>query len=72
MSNLKNVAAIVNTLVAEYEVVTDWKTLQRVADRALDYRAGLDSRERRILGDAYLTAESRLPTRTIRPLVSIG
>ena len=72
MPNSKNVAAIVNTLVAEYEAADSREALQKIADRAFDYRSGLDSRERGILAEAFMDADTRIPSAPIVPLVSFG
>lgn len=72
MPRFENVAAIVNTLTAEYAEATSRDTLQAIADRALSYRNGLDGRERGILADAFLAADARIPARPIVPLVSFG
>ena len=72
MPNHKNVAAIVNTLVAEYEAANSRESIQKIADRAFDYRSGLNSRERGILAEAFMAADTRIPSASITPLVSFG
>jgi len=70
--SFSNVAAIVNTLAAEYEAAETCDEIQAVADRALSYRSGLNTRERGLLAEAYLAADTRVGSAPIRPLVSIG
>jgi len=70
--SFSNVAAIVNTLAAEYAAATTPDAVAAVADRAMSYRSGLNTRERGILADAYLAADARVGSAPIRPLVSIG
>ena len=72
MPNPKNVAAIVNTLVAEYEAADSREAFHKIADRAFSYRSGLDSRERGILAEAFMAADTRIPSAPITPLVSFG
>ncbi len=68
----ENVAAIVNTLVSEYEAVTNRLELAATSTLAMSYRKGLNSRERGILADAYLAADERLEAALIQPLVVFG